>query len=135
LLEACDHWLGVVILIGAKRCKQVSERPGSTRFVEGPTGHFVAMSQRRGIAVLKTCHSMPIQSGLEVTAGYKAKRDTGHIQLCAHAATVAVDLSSARVEILDLSVVETVSPYQSDDCRRTDYGGCAQGIAPHFTKR
>ena len=44
--------------------------------------------------------------GLEVTAGYKPKRDTGTFSYAAHAAVVAVDPETGGVEILDYVVVE-----------------------------
>ncbi len=44
--------------------------------------------------------------GLEVTAGYKAKRDTGTFSYAAHAAAVAVDPETGGTEIFDYVVVE-----------------------------
>jgi carbon-monoxide dehydrogenase large subunit len=45
-------------------------------------------------------------SGLEVTAGYKAKRDTGTFSYAAHAAVVAGRSETGELEILDYVVVE-----------------------------
>ena len=67
--------------------------------------------------------------GLEVTAGYKAKVDTGTFSYACHAATVAVDTETGQVEILDYVVVEDggklVNPMIVDG---QVYGGAAQGI-------
>lgn len=67
--------------------------------------------------------------GLELTAGYKAKRDTGTFSYAAHAAVVAVDTETGAVDILDYVVVEDggvlVNPMIVDG---QIYGGCAQGI-------
>jgi len=67
--------------------------------------------------------------GLEVTAGYKAKRDTGTFSYAAHAAAVAVDLETGAIEILDYVVVEDggvlVNPMIVDG---QIHGGVAQGI-------
>jgi carbon-monoxide dehydrogenase large subunit len=67
--------------------------------------------------------------GLEVTAGYKAKRDSGTFSYAAHAAVIAVDPEMGKVEILDYVVVEDggvlLNPLIVDGqiC-----GGIAQGI-------
>ena len=67
--------------------------------------------------------------GLEVTAGYKAKRDTGTFSYAAHATLVAVDTETGESEILDYVVVEDggtlVNPLIVDG---QIYGGIAQGI-------
>src|SRR5262249_2646262 len=44
--------------------------------------------------------------GLEVTAGYKAGRDTGTFSYAAHAAVVAVDADTGEGGVLDYVVVE-----------------------------
>jgi carbon-monoxide dehydrogenase large subunit len=67
--------------------------------------------------------------GLDVTAGYRAERDSGTFTYAAHAATVAVDPATGVIEILDYVVVEDggtlVNPMIVDGqiC-----GGTAQGI-------
>jgi carbon-monoxide dehydrogenase large subunit len=67
--------------------------------------------------------------GLEVTAGYRAARDSGTFTYATHAAVVAVDPATGIVEILDYVVVEDggvlVNPMIVDGqiC-----GGTAQGI-------
>jgi carbon-monoxide dehydrogenase large subunit len=67
--------------------------------------------------------------GLEVTAAYKPKVDTGAFSYATHACVVAVDTGLGHVEILDYVVVE--------DCGRMvnpmivegqTYGGVVQGI-------
>ena len=68
-------------------------------------------------------------AGLEVTAGYKAKRDTGTFSYAAHAAVVAVDPDTGAIEILDYVVVEDggvlLNPMIVDG---QILGGVAQGI-------
>jgi carbon-monoxide dehydrogenase large subunit len=67
--------------------------------------------------------------GLEVTAGYRADRDSGTFTYATHAVVVAVDPETGRVEILDYVVVEDggvlVNPMIVDGQIR---GGTAQGI-------
>ncbi len=68
-------------------------------------------------------------SGLDVTAGYKAKRDTGTFSYAAHAAVVSVDAETGEVDILDYVIVEDggvlVNPMIVDG---QIYGGLAQGL-------
>jgi carbon-monoxide dehydrogenase large subunit len=68
-------------------------------------------------------------AGLEVTAGYKAKRDTGTFSYAAHAAVVAVDPDTGAIDILDYVVVEDggvlLNPMIVDG---QILGGVAQGI-------
>jgi carbon-monoxide dehydrogenase large subunit len=67
--------------------------------------------------------------GLEVTAGYKLRRDTGTFSYAAHAVALAVDTDTGMIEILDYVVVEDggrlVNPMVVDG---QIYGGVAQGI-------
>jgi len=67
--------------------------------------------------------------GLEATAGYKPKRDSGTFSYAAHAAVVAVDDEIGHVEILDYVIVEDggrlVNPMVVDG---QIHGGLAQGI-------
>ena len=67
--------------------------------------------------------------GLDVTAGYRAARDSGTFTYAAHAALVAVDPATGSIEILDYVVVEDggtlVNPMIVDGQIR---GGTAQGI-------
>ena len=68
-------------------------------------------------------------AGLEATAGYKAKVDTGTFSYACHATKVAVDTETGAVEILDYVVVEDggvlVNPMIVDG---QVYGGTAQGV-------
>jgi carbon-monoxide dehydrogenase large subunit len=67
--------------------------------------------------------------GLEVTAGYKAGRDSGTFSYAAHAVVVAVDTETGEVKILDYAICEDggtlVNPMIVDG---QIYGGVAQGI-------
>jgi aerobic carbon-monoxide dehydrogenase large subunit len=67
--------------------------------------------------------------GLDVTAGYRAARDSGTFTYATHAAVVAVDPATGVIEILDYVVVEDggvlVNPMIVDG---QIYGGTAQGI-------
>jgi aerobic carbon-monoxide dehydrogenase large subunit len=67
--------------------------------------------------------------GLQVTAGYRAARDSGTFSYAAHAAVVAVDPATGLIEILDYVVVEDggtlVNPMIVDG---QIFGGTAQGI-------
>jgi aerobic carbon-monoxide dehydrogenase large subunit len=67
--------------------------------------------------------------GLDVTAGYRAARDSGTFTYAAHAAVVAVDPATGIIEVLDYVVVEDggtlVNPMVVDG---QIYGGTAQGI-------
>jgi len=68
-------------------------------------------------------------AGLEATAGYKAKVDTGTFSYACHAAVVAVDPETGHVEIRDYVIVEDggtlVNPMIVDG---QVFGGAAQGI-------
>jgi carbon-monoxide dehydrogenase large subunit len=68
-------------------------------------------------------------AGLETTAGYKAKVDTGTFSYACHAAAVAVDTETGQVEILDYVIVEDggrlVNPMIVDG---QVFGGTAQGV-------
>jgi carbon-monoxide dehydrogenase large subunit len=68
-------------------------------------------------------------AGLETTAGYKPKVDTGTFSYACHAAAVRVDTETGHVEILDYVIVEDggklVNPMIADG---QVFGGTAQGI-------
>jgi carbon-monoxide dehydrogenase large subunit len=68
-------------------------------------------------------------AGLEVIAGYKAKRDTGTFSYACHAVVVAVDPKLGSVDILDYVIIEDggflVNPMGVDG---QIIGGVAQGI-------
>jgi carbon-monoxide dehydrogenase large subunit len=107
--------------------EQVSVRDGK---VIGPHGSV-------GIAEIgKTWYLRPQDlpegvppGGLDVTAGYKAVRDSGTFSYAAHAAVVSVDLELGTVRIIDYAVVEDggvlVNPMIVDG---QVFGGTAQGI-------
>ncbi|MGC1578638.1 MAG: xanthine dehydrogenase family protein molybdopterin-binding subunit, partial [Beijerinckiaceae bacterium] len=129
--EACDQLAVRVKRIGASL---LQARPEDVRL---ESGHVVANSGRVSVAeIARTWYRRPQElppdvdpAGLEVTAGYKAKRDTGTFSYAAHAAVVAVDPQTGEVEILDYVIVEDggvlVNPMIVDG---QIYGGAAQGI-------
>jgi carbon-monoxide dehydrogenase large subunit len=67
--------------------------------------------------------------GLEATAGYKTRVDTGTFSYACHAVAVAVDTDLGHTEILDYVIVEDggtlVNPMVVDG---QIYGGTAQGV-------
>jgi carbon-monoxide dehydrogenase large subunit len=67
--------------------------------------------------------------GLDVTAGYKAERDSGTFSYAAHACIVSVDTGSGEVKLLDYAICEDggvlVNPMIVDG---QVIGGVAQGI-------
>ena len=128
---ACDELANRVLGIGAKLLQAKREE---VRLVGG---EVVGPSGRIAVAdVARTWYRRPQDlpsdvdpGGLEVTAGYKAKRDTGTFSYAAHAAVVAVDPETGELEILDYVVVEDggvlVNPMIVDG---QIIGGTAQGI-------
>ncbi len=129
--SACDALAERVKRIGAKllQAKEADVR------LEG--GAVVSASGRVAVAdIARTWYRRPQDlpgdvdpGGLEVVAGYKAKRDTGTFSYAAHAALVAVDPETGAIEILDYVVVEDggtlVNPLIVDG---QIIGGVAQGI-------
>jgi carbon-monoxide dehydrogenase large subunit len=128
---ACDQLAERVLRIGAAL---LQSRREDVRLVDGmvvgPSGR-IAVGE-----VARTWYRRPQDlppdvdpGGLEVTAGYKAKRDTGTFSYAAHAAVVAIDADTGEVEILDYVVVEDggvlVNPMIVDG---QIWGGAAQGI-------
>ncbi len=128
---ACDELASRVLAIGSKLLQAKREE---VRLV---AGEVVGPSGRISVAeVARTWYRRPQDlpgdvdpGGLEVTAGYKAKRDTGTFSYAAHAAVVAVDTETGELEILDYVVVEDggvlVNPMIVDG---QIIGGLAQGI-------
>ena len=128
---ACDQLATRVLQIGARLLQAKREE---VRLV---AGEIVGPSGRIAVAdVARTWYRRPQDlppdvdpGGLEVTAGYKAKRDTGTFSYAAHAAVVAVDPETGETEILDYVVVEDggvlVNPMIVDG---QILGGLAQGI-------
>jgi aerobic carbon-monoxide dehydrogenase large subunit len=128
---ACDELAERVLKIGAgllqARREDVRIEAG---FVVGPSGR-IGVSEIARIWYRRP-QDLPADvdpSGLELTAGYKAKRDTGTFSYAAHAAVVAVTPDTGEVEILDYVVVEDggvlVNPMIVDG---QIWGGAAQGI-------
>jgi carbon-monoxide dehydrogenase large subunit len=129
--EACDQLAVRVKRIGASL---LQAKPEDVRL---ESGHIVANSGLVSVAeIARTWYRRPQElppdvdpAGLEVTAGYKAKRDTGTFSYAAHAAVVAVDPQTGEVEIIDYVIVEDggvlVNPMIVDG---QIYGGAAQGI-------
>ena len=129
--EACEQLAERVLRIGAKLLQAKRED------VRLEAGEVVGPSGRIGVSeVARVWYRRPQDlppdvdaSGLEVTAGYKAKRDTGTFSYAAHAAVVAVDPETGELEILDYVVVEDggvlVNPMIVDG---QILGGTAQGI-------
>jgi carbon-monoxide dehydrogenase large subunit len=128
---ACDELAERVLKIGAgllqARREDVRIEAG---FVVGPSGR-IGVSEIARIWYRRP-QDLPADvdpRGLELTAGYKAKRDTGTFSYAAHAAVVAVTPETGEVEILDYVVVEDggvlVNPMIVDG---QIWGGAAQGI-------
>jgi aerobic carbon-monoxide dehydrogenase large subunit len=128
---ACDELATRLKHVGAKLLQTaVADVRLQDGAVIGPRG-------RIGVAdIARTWYRRPQDlpadadaSGLEVTAGYKAKRDTGTFSYAAHAVVVAVTPGTGEVEILDYVVVEDggvlVNPMIVDG---QIIGGVAQGI-------
>jgi carbon-monoxide dehydrogenase large subunit len=128
---ACDQIALRVKRIGASLLQAAPED------VRLDAGDVVTDSGRISIAeIARTWYRRPQElpadvdpAGLEVTAGYKAKRDTGTFSYAAHAAVVAVEPRTGEAEIVDYVVVEDggvlVNPMIVDG---QIYGGTAQGI-------
>ncbi len=128
---ACDELARRVVAVGARL---LQAKPEEIRIVDG---EVVGPSGRMAVAeIARIWYRRPQDlppdvepGGLEVTAGYKAKRDTGTFSYAAHAAVVAVNPRIGEVEILDYVIVEDggvlVNPLIVDG---QIYGGYAQGI-------
>src|SRR5215471_11409200 len=129
--EACEKLAERVKRIGAKLLQS------SVDEVRLECGMVIAAHGRISVAeVARTWYRRPQDlpdaidpGGLDVTAGYKAKRDTGTFSYAAHAAAVAIDPETGEIDILDYVVVEDggvlLNPMIVDGqiC-----GGVAQGI-------
>jgi len=128
---ACEKLAERVMRIGAKLLQS------SVKDVRLENGMVVGAHGRISVTeIARTWYRRPQDlpddidpGGLEVTAGYKAKRDTGTFSYAAHAAAVAVDPETGEIDILDYVVVEDggvlLNPMIVDGqvC-----GGVAQGI-------
>jgi carbon-monoxide dehydrogenase large subunit len=128
---ACDELGERVLKIGAKLLQTTRDAVRiESGFVVGPTNR-ISVSD-----VARTWYRRPQDlppdvdpGGLELTAGYKARRDTGTFSYAAHAAIVAIDPETGEIAILDYVVVEDggvlVNPLIVDG---QIWGGVAQGI-------
>jgi carbon-monoxide dehydrogenase large subunit len=128
---ACDQLAERVLRIGASLLQAKREDVRlEGGYVVAPTGRV------RVEEVARTWYRRPQDlppdvdpGGLELTAGYKARRDTGTFSYAAHAAVVAIDPETGELEILDYVVVEDggvlINPLIVDG---QIYGGVAQGI-------
>ena len=128
---ACEKLVERVMRIGAKLLQS------SVDDVRLEHGMVIAAHGRIPVAeIARTWYRRPQDlpddvdpGGLEVTAGYKAKRDSGTFSYAAHAAAVAVDPETGEIDMLDYVVVEDggvlLNPMIVDGqiC-----GGVAQGI-------
>ena len=123
----------------AERVKRIGAQLLQSRYEDVRLEHGAVTASHGRISVAEIARTwyrrpqdLPGQvdpAGLDVTAGYKAKRDTGTFSYAAHAAVVAVDPETGEVDILDYVVVEDggvlLNPMIVDGqiC-----GGVAQGI-------
>jgi aerobic carbon-monoxide dehydrogenase large subunit len=128
---ACDQLAQRLLKIGAALLQvKVGDVHLEAGFVQGPAQRIAISDVAR--SWYRRPQDLPADvdpAGLEVTAGYKAKRDSGTFSYAAHAAVVAVDPGTGEVEILDYVVVEDggvlVNPMIVDG---QIWGGTAQGI-------
>jgi aerobic carbon-monoxide dehydrogenase large subunit len=128
---ACDQLAQRLLKIGAALLQsKVSDVRLHAGFITGPQGRIAIEDVAR--TYYRRPQDLPSDvdpGGLEVTAGYKAKRDSGTFSYATHAAVVAVDPGTGEVEILDYVVVEDggvlVNPMIVDG---QIWGGTAQGI-------
>lgn len=130
--SACEQLAVRIRRIGATL---LSVDPGAVALSDGRVtdtdGNAVSIGDIAHTWHLKPQH-LPADvdpGGLEVTAGYKAGRDSGTFSYAAHAVVVAVDPRLGDIELLDYVVVEDggvlVNPMIVDG---QVYGGVAQGI-------
>jgi carbon-monoxide dehydrogenase large subunit len=128
---ACEQLAARVKRLGAAL---LQADPGDVRLTDGM---ITAGRGRISVAeIARTWYRRPQDlpadadpGGLDVTAGYKAKRDTGTFSYAAHAAAVLVDPETGAVDVLDYVVVEDggvlLNPMIVDG---QIHGGVAQGI-------
>lgn len=129
--RACEIIAERAIAVGAHL---LQTSPAEVRLADGEVTSGSASVSLRQIAAAwyKAPETLPpdvAHEGLEVTAGYKPKVDSGTFSYATHAVTVAVDPDFGSVEILDYVVVEDggtlVNPMIVDG---QILGGVAQGI-------
>jgi len=131
IAAACTELAPRIVKIGAHLLQQpVSAVRLEGDRVVGPEG-TVSIADIARVWYL-TPQDLPSETdahGLEVTAGYKLKRDTGTFSYAAHGVALDVDTETGMVEILDYVVVEDggklVNPMVVDG---QIFGGVAQGI-------
>jgi carbon-monoxide dehydrogenase large subunit len=128
---ACEELVERAVAIGAHL---LQADPADVRF---EMGHVVGPNGDIGLSeIARVWYRCPQDlptgahgGGLEVTAGYKPKRDSGTFSYAAHAVVLAVDPDIGSVEILDYVIVEDggvlVNPMVVDG---QILGGLAQGI-------
>ncbi len=129
--SACEALIPRYVRIGAQL---LGCRPEEARFERGRV-----IGPQGSVSVRDVAHAWYIRpdllpadvdlGGLEATAGFRPKVDTGVFSYASHAAVVAVDLETGQVEILDYAIVEDcgtlVNPMVVEG---QTYGGVAQGI-------
>ena len=128
---ACEELVERAMAIGAHLLQaDVSDVRFEMGRVVGPNGD-VALSEIARVWYRRP-QDLPLGAhggGLEVTAGYKPKRDSGTFSYAAHGVVVAVDPEIGSIEILDYVIVEDggvlVNPMVVDG---QILGGLAQGI-------
>ena len=131
IAAACTELAPRIVKIGAHLLQQpVSAVRLEGDRVVGPEG-TVSIADIARVWYL-TPQDLPSETdahGLEVTAGYKLKRDTGTFSYAAHGVALDVDTETGMVEILDYVVVEDggklVNPMVVDG---QIFGGVAQGV-------
>lgn len=131
--SACKELRGRVLAIASV----LLEVPASS--LQLADGQVRDLASDRGVSLFDVAHCWYRQpqrlpqdihpAGLEVSTGYKAKRDTGTFSYAAHACAIAVDTELGTVEILDYVVCEDggtlLNPMVVDG---QILGGLAQGI-------
>ena len=131
--QACKILIPRILSIGAHLLETSQDD------VHFEQGQVWSHSTRRSVAlrdVTQAWYLKPQQlpdhvdrAGLETTAGYKPKTDTGSFSYASHAVVVAVDTATGQVRILDYAIVEDcgvmVNPMVVEG---QTYGGVAQGI-------
>ena len=128
---ACREMAGRISRIGARllQTDEANVRLEGGQLV-GPTG---------SVSIAEVGHTWYLRpqdlpddvdpAGLEVTSGYKTVRDSGTFSYATHAAVVAVDTDTGRVDIQDYVIVEDggvlINPMIVEG---QVFGGTAQGI-------
>ena len=129
--SACQQLIPRYVAIGAHMlgCKPEEARYDKS-VVVGPKGQVTLREIAQAWYVRPERLPADVdRQGLEITAAYKPKVDSGVFSYASHAAVVAVDVEQGGVEILDYVIVEDcgtiVNPMVVEG---QTYGGIAQGI-------